>query len=130
MGRLNPDLLERIEQFSDRMLTLTDALARQRKPAWLLAQIGSAGSSVGANAFEADQAVSRPDFCRCLGIATKELNESRYWIRRCARQGWLRPKAVEPLEAEALELLRILGTMIVRSRRSAASRRARRDTSA
>jgi four helix bundle protein len=54
-----------------------------------IASTGS-GTSVGANIFEADEAMSRPDFCRMLGIVIKELNETRFWLRLVVARKWIR----------------------------------------
>jgi four helix bundle protein len=51
-------------------------------------QIAASGTSVGANTFEADEAMSRKDFCKALGIANKELNETRFWLRLFVRREW------------------------------------------
>jgi four helix bundle protein len=75
-------------------------------------------TSVGANVFEADEAMSRKDFCKSLAISVKELNESRYWIRRAAANGWTKPQRLAPLEAEAIELKRVLGAMVLRTART------------
>jgi len=39
----------------------------------IIEQLAASGSSVGANLAEADQAMSRRDFRKCLAIAAKEL---------------------------------------------------------
>jgi len=118
MGRLRAEFLERVESFSDRVLRMAEALERQKRSHRLIDQIAASGTSVGANAFEADEALSRPDFCKSIGIALKELAETRFWIRIVARRKWIAPKRLEPLEAECIELKRILGAMVVRTRRN------------
>jgi four helix bundle protein len=62
--------------------------------------------------------MSRKDFCKCLGIAKKELNESRFWVRTTGRRRWLDPGSLTGLEQECLELKRILGAMIRKTRES------------
>lgn len=59
--------------------------------------------------------MSRKDFCKSLAIAVMELNECRYWIRRGASNGWVKPQRLAPLEAEAIELKRVLGAMVLRT---------------
>jgi len=78
MARLDASLLERVECFADRMLDVADALESRHVRVRLIEQIAAAGTSVGANQFEADEAMSRADFCKCLGICAKELNECRF----------------------------------------------------
>lgn len=116
MPRLNAELLDRVERFSDRVLDVVDALPARTVRARIIDQIAGAGTSVGANVFEADEAVSRADFCKCLGIAAKELSETRFWIRLVGRRGWIKAGRLVGLEAECQQLRRILGTMIARTR--------------
>lgn len=116
MPRLRVEFLERVESFCDRVLDLTDALERQRRPKRIVDQVSAAGTSVGANLFEASQAMSKPDFCRCCAIAAKELSETMFWLRLVARREWVKPKLLDNLEAECLELQKIIGTMIARTK--------------
>jgi four helix bundle protein len=116
MARLQEALLARVEKFADRTLDVADALERKVSRSRLVEQIAAAGTSVGANLFEADEALSRADFCRCLGICVKELNECRFWFRLIGRRSWIPAKRLQPLESECDELRRVLGTMISRTR--------------
>lgn len=104
MARLQPELLMRVEAFADRMLDLASALAKAKVHARVIGQLVGCGTAVGANVFEADEAMSRADFCKCLAIAVKELNEARFWIRLVARQGWVASRRLTGLEAECVEL--------------------------
>lgn len=118
MARLKPEFLERAESFSHRMVDVADALGAQRRSARVIEQIIGAGTSTGANVWEASEAISRPDFCKTLGVAMKELSECRFWIRFIQRRNWLDATRLVPLEAEAVELLKVLGTIVSRSRKA------------
>ncbi len=118
MGRLSEELRSRTESFADRMLDVVDTLELKRSYSRILDQMVGAGTSVGANICEADQAVSRPDFAKCLGIAVKELAECQYWLRVCVRRGWLPDTRLAPLQLEAEELAKIFNAMITRTRRA------------
>ncbi|MCL4741161.1 MAG: four helix bundle protein [Phycisphaerales bacterium] len=118
MGRLQDGFLVRVEAFCDRVLDVTEAAALARCPRRLIEQIAAAGTSVGANVFEADEAMSRADFTKSLSIVMKELNETRFWLRLVERRGWVAPGRLDPLLTEADELRRIVGTMIVRTRQN------------
>ena len=117
MGRLTVEIRERAIEFSDRVLDVVEALEKKRVYRRIVDQMVGSGTSVGANACEADQAVSRPDFCKALGTVIKELAETQYWLGLCARRGWLAARRLEMLEQEALELAKIFSTMVVRTRR-------------
>lgn len=116
MGRLKADFLERVESLSHRVVDVAEVLQRQRRSTRLVDQVIAAGTSVGANVFEADEAMTRAEFVRCLAIATRELNETRFWLRFVGRRAWIPAARLEPLLQECAELKRIFGTMISRSR--------------
>lgn len=82
-------------------------------------QMFGAMTSVAANAFEADEAMSRSDIVKCLSISVKELNETRFWLRFVAKRDWITASRLEPLETECVELKRVLGAMIARTKRGA-----------
>jgi four helix bundle protein len=118
MGRLKPELLERVESFADRGLDVAEELCKRKVHGRIVNQVIGSVTSVGANVFEADESMSRADFCKSLGISIKESNESRFWVRLIARRGWIEPQRLRSLEQESVELKKLLGAIAVRSRRS------------
>lgn len=46
-------------------------------------QLLKAGTSIGANAMEAQNSESRADFIHKVKIAAKEAEETQYWLRLC-----------------------------------------------
>ena len=50
-------------------------------------QLINASGSVGANYVEANEALSKKDFCFRIRICRKEAKESRYWLRLVDTQG-------------------------------------------
>lgn len=116
MGRIKVELLTRVEAFSDRIVDVVEVLEKHGRSRRIIDQITGSGTSVGANMFEADEALSRADFCKTIGIVLKELNETRFWIRMISRRKWLPAARLGPLQAESDELRRILGTILTRSR--------------
>jgi four helix bundle protein len=48
-------------------------------------QILRAGTSIGANSFEAQHAESKADFIRKKKIAAKEADETQYWLLLCSQ---------------------------------------------
>jgi four helix bundle protein len=113
---LHAEFLDRVERFADRVLDVTDALEFKRVSRRIMDQVAASGTSVGANTFEADEAMSRKDFCKALGIANKELNETRFWLRLFVRREWLAPARLGDLLTEAEELKKIVGAMIAKTR--------------
>jgi four helix bundle protein len=100
------------------MVDVAEELARDNRPRRIVDQIVGCGTSVGANLSEADEAMSRPDFCKTLGIVIKELNECRFWLRFIAKRDWITSPRLTPIAQEALELKTILGAMLTRTRRN------------
>lgn len=116
MPRLEHEFLARIETFCDRVLDVVGAVREEGASGRILEQIAASGTSVGANLFEASEALSRADFCKCVGIGIKELNETRFWLRLIGRRGWVKPERLLGLEGECMELQKILGSMVARSK--------------
>ncbi|MCW5776911.1 MAG: four helix bundle protein [Phycisphaeraceae bacterium] len=123
MARLTEELVERAEAFSHRMLDVAETVERQRRSARIVDQITGCGTSVGANVCEADEAMSPKDFVRALGVAVKELSESRFWLRLVAKRDWIEQTRLDPLIQECMELRRIFGTMIARTKSRASGGR-------
>ncbi|QYK47251.1 MAG: four helix bundle protein [Phycisphaeraceae bacterium] len=119
MGRLQPELLDRVVSFADRSVRLAEKLADDGRSRRVVDQIIVAGTSVGANTYEADEALSRADFAKCVGIVIKELNECRFWIAIVERRSWATSAQLSEIAAETAELKRIFGAILTRTRRSA-----------
>jgi four helix bundle protein len=122
MGRLRSEFLDRVESFSYRVLGVVEVLDAKAIARRIVDQLAASGTSVGANVFEADEAMSRKDFIKCLSIAAKEMSETRYWLRLCCHQGWISQTEGDAALAEGLEIQKILGTMIIRSRKNVSDR--------
>ena len=48
-------------------------------------QLLKSGTSIGANVHEAQNAESKADFIHKIKIATKELEETKYWLILCKK---------------------------------------------
>jgi four helix bundle protein len=100
-------------------MDVAEEIDRDRRARRVVDQIVGCGTSVGANLSEADEAVSRPDFCKSLGIILKELNECRFWLRFVAKRGWIPESRLLLLQQEAAELKSMFGAMLSRTRKKA-----------
>ena len=67
--------------FAIRIVNLYKYLCRTQKEFILSKQLLRAGTSIGANVAESQQAQSRADFISKLSIALKETSETKYWLR-------------------------------------------------
>jgi four helix bundle protein len=96
-GRPAFDLEEGTAQFGEAVIHFARAVAKNPVSTPLISQLVRAGTSVGANYCEADDAVSKKDFKNKIGICRKEARETKLWLRLIA--------AAEPdLKTEARKL--------------------------
>jgi len=114
---MKSDLPDRTFAFADRIVRLCLFLEKNgRVSATLATQLLRSGTSVGANVEEARASESRKDFIHKYAIACKEARESHYWLRLLASSEVLSKERLEPLIAEANELIAILTSIIKKSR--------------
>ena len=85
-------------------------------------QILRSGTSIGANVEEAIGAYSRKDFLHKMTIAYKEARETNYWIRLLTDTGYLKETCSRPLLADVDELLKILGSIQITTKRKQGSK--------
>lgn len=116
MGRLDDELLQRIECFCYRCLDVAAVLEKQGRSRRITDQITGSSTAIGANLFEADESLSRKDFAKCVGIAVKELNETRFWLRLIVNREWIPVERLTELNDEATQIKRILGAILSRTR--------------
>jgi four helix bundle protein len=91
------DLEERTALFGEAVIRFAKKIPKNPVSTPLISQLVRAGTSVGANYCEADDAVSKKDFKNKIGTCRKEARETKLWLRMIA--------AAEPeLKAEARKL--------------------------
>ncbi len=113
------DLQERTFRFALQIVKLCRHLEVKSGVSRILArQLLRAGTSIGANVEEAQAAQSRPDFIHKNSVALKEARETHYWLRLLAASGEVPVQAIAPLQQEADELMRIVGAIVVSSKRN------------
>ena len=73
-------------EFGCRILKLAEQLWDRGPAARHVAkQLMGCGTSIGANAEEAQEAQTKPDFIAKLSVSRKETRETRYWLRVAVR---------------------------------------------
>ena len=78
----NNPILKLSFDFALMVVDYCERLEAERK--YIIArQLLKAGTSIGANAMEAQNCESRPDFIHKMKIAAKEAEESQYWLWIC-----------------------------------------------
>ncbi len=80
-------------------------------------QLLRSGTSIGANVEEAQAAQSKADFTSKYSIALKETRETIYWLRLLNESGCVKDIMIASLIQEADELSRVIGSIIVTTRR-------------
>ena len=101
-------------EFSISVVEYCDLLFDQKKFA-LANQLIRAGTSIGANAMEAQNPESKADFIHKIKIAAKEGEETQYWLLICEKSNsYPKPEGL----ADKLEVLnKILGSILTTSKR-------------
>ena len=75
------DIAERLVVLAVTVVKIVDGLPDTPAGKHVAGQLLRSGTSPGANYDEARGAESRRDFLHKVGIALKELQETRYWLR-------------------------------------------------
>lgn len=83
----------------------------------LMSQILRAGTSVPANVEEAQAAQSKADFISKMSIALKEARETHLRLRLLVPAKVIPPTELQPLIQEADEIKRVIGAIIVSTKR-------------
>lgn len=103
-GRNIFDLEERTAKFAEKIIELCKNIKITVITEPIVKQLIRAGTSVGANYCEANNASSRKDFKNKIFICKKETRETRYWIRVLKRSINYSHDEILPLEKESHEL--------------------------
>jgi four helix bundle protein len=78
------DLEERTAHFGEAIIAFAKKVPQNAVTLPLIGQVVRAGTSVGANYCEADDAVSKKEFRCKIGTCKKEARETKYWLRMIA----------------------------------------------
>lgn len=78
------DLEERTAKFGEAIIRFAKKIPENPVNNRLIDQLVGAGTSVGANYCEADEAVSKKDFANKIGTCKKEAKEARFFLRMTA----------------------------------------------
>src|SRR5439155_13366303 len=91
------DLEERTARFGEAVIDFAKTIPQSAVTTRIISQLVGAGTSVGANYVEADDAVSKKEFLKNIGTCKKEARETKHFLRMAVR-------AVPELKAEARKL--------------------------
>jgi four helix bundle protein len=101
------DLEERTACFGEAIIDFAKTLPQNPVTNRIVSQLVGAGTSVGANYVEADDAVSKKEFLKNIGTCRKEARETKHFLRMAVRAvPELKPQARTLwLEAKELHLI-------------------------
>ena len=98
--------------FAVRIVKLSKHLNTAKKEFVLSKQLLRAGTSVGANIAEAEQAQSKADFISKMNIALKEAVETNYWLRLLQASDYLSDAEFSSIHSDCRESEKILTAII------------------
>src|SRR6266513_3771579 len=91
------DLEERTARFGEAIIDFAKTIPLNPVTNRIITQLVGAGTSIGANYVEADDAVSKKEFLKNIGTCRKEARETKHFLRMIVR-------AVPELKPEARKL--------------------------
>ena len=98
------DLEERTARFGEMIIDFAKTIPQNPVTNRIIGQLIGAGTSVGANYVEADDAVSKKEFLKSIGTCRKEARETKHFLRMAVRAvPELKPQA-RTIWTEAREL--------------------------
>ena len=101
-------LRSKAKEYAIQVVLLCRELRKNGVEAALVNQLMRAGTSVGANVYEAQYAQSTKDFISKLEIALKECNESDYWLELLNEVGSISESDFCAIREKIIELRRML----------------------
>ena len=102
--------------FAVRIVKLSKHLNTSKKEYVLSKQLLRAGTSIGANIAEAEQAQSRADFISKMNIALKEAVETNYWLRLLQATDYLSEAEFSSIYNDCRELEKMLTAIVKTSK--------------
>ena len=79
------DLEKRTARFGEAVVDFAKTIPQNAVTNRIIAQLVGAGTSVGANYVEADDAVSKKEFLKNIGTCRKEARETKHFLRMAVR---------------------------------------------
>jgi four helix bundle protein len=79
------DLEERTARFGEVIIDFAKTIPQSAVTNRIISQLVAAGTSIGANYVEADDAVSKKEFLKSIGTCKKEAREAKHFLRMAVR---------------------------------------------
>ncbi|MFZ6663330.1 four helix bundle protein [Peijinzhouia sedimentorum] len=117
MGERKSILKDWSFEFALDIIVLYKILSEQKREYVLSKQLLRAGTSVGANIREAQNAQSNADFIHKLYISQKECDESIYWLELLFHSEYITEEEFKILNNKANSILKMLRSAILTSKK-------------
>jgi len=101
-------LREKTKDFAKKIVFLCRDIKTKHQVGVLLNQLLRAGTSIGANVYEAQYAQGKKDFVSKLEIAQKECYETEYWLELLYETGYIEDAEYRPIRNECGSIRRML----------------------
>jgi four helix bundle protein len=101
-------------EFAARIVKVSEKLWHSRPPGGrhIAVQLLESATSIGANAEEAQDAQTKPDYIAKMSVSRKEAREAGYWLRFAVRTELVQPSEIEWEQRECRELLQMIRAAI------------------
>jgi four helix bundle protein len=120
------DLITRTKQFALRVMKVVGALPKTTEGRTIADQLMRSGTSVSANYRAACKGRSRAEFLSKLGTVEEEADETASWLELLIEGNIMSARRLQPLLAEARELVAIFAASRKTTRRNTKSQIANR----
>ena len=118
MSKSKYNLEERTAKLGEEIIKFAKKISKNAITSPLITQLIKAGTSIGANYCEADDAESKKDFQHKIGICKKEARETKHWLKMIAVSNPELKKEARRLWTEAKELNLIFNAIIYSSKKT------------
>jgi four helix bundle protein len=109
------DLEQRTLVFAKEVIRLCKQLPQNVINRELVGQLINSSGSVGANYREANDALSKKDFCHRIKIVRKEAKETCYWLELLSEANPDHATTIDRLFKESVELKKIFSAIVNKS---------------
>ena len=104
----NNAILDKSKAFALRIIKLYQYLTEEKHEYVLSKQLLRSGTSIGANAREANRGQTKPDFYAKYNISLKEADESAYWLELLHESNYIDDKQFNSIHADCNEIIALL----------------------
>ncbi len=112
MAKRDNTILVKSKVFAIRIVRLYQYLCESKREFVLSKQLLKSGTSIGANAREAEVSMSKPEFLSKLNICLKEGNETAYWLELLYETDYLTEEEYTSIYNDCVELIKLLISII------------------